>query len=318
MTGFTPVPRWTTNPRPGVQEHEVRIPGGVIASLRRLANDLAVPLSSVLLTAHAKVLGALAGEREVCTGYASRTGAPLPLRMTLGPCSWREALLETARAESELLAHGELPLAEPPFETVFAAAAGAGELAEGVVLLAAFVEQDGLALRLRYRTDVLDADCAARIAGYHVTALSLVATDPDAEHARQTLLSREELRLQTHGLAGRRRELPDALAHELFEERARAHPDAIAAVHGDRRLTYRELNSRANQIARALLARGLARESVVGVVTERNLDWMSSVLAIFKAGGAYLPIEPHFPAYRICRSLSRAGCRVVLTERSGT
>src|SRR3954452_4456525 len=122
MTGFTPVPRWTTSPVPGVQEHEVRIPGGVIA-LRRLANDLAVPLSSVLLTAHAKVLGALAGETEVWTGYAAGTGAPLPLRMTLGPRSWREALLETARAESELLAHGELPLAEPSFETVFAAAA---------------------------------------------------------------------------------------------------------------------------------------------------------------------------------------------------
>src|SRR5262245_51847592 len=129
MTGFTPVPRWTTNPVPGVQEHEVRIPGGVIASLRRLANDLAVPLSSVLLTAHAKVLGALAGDREVCTGYAPRTGAPLPLRMTLGPRSWREALLETARAESELLARVELPLAGPAFETVFAAAAGAGDLA---------------------------------------------------------------------------------------------------------------------------------------------------------------------------------------------
>src|SRR3954447_22622040 len=135
MTGFTPVPRWTTSPVPGVQEHEVRIPGGVIASLRRLANDLAVPLSSVLLTAHAKVLGALVGETEVWTGYAAGTGAPLPLRITPAARSWREAVLEIARAESELLANGEPPLPEPPFETVFAAAVGAGELAEGVVLL---------------------------------------------------------------------------------------------------------------------------------------------------------------------------------------
>src|SRR5207247_4924370 len=50
----------------------------------------------------------------------------------------------------------------------------------------------------------------------------------------------------------------------------------------------------------------------------RNLDWMTAVLAIFKAGGAYLPIEPHFPAERIARTLSRAGCRLVLTERGST
>src|SRR6059036_386185 len=116
-------------------------------------------------------------------------------------------------------------------------------------------------------------------------------------------------------LTGPSRKLPDRRAHEVFEDQARARPDAIAAVHASRHLTYGELNARANQVARALLARGLTREGVVGVVTERNLDWMTAVLAIFKAGGAYLPIEPHFPADRIARMLSRAGCRLVLTER---
>jgi amino acid adenylation domain-containing protein len=180
------------------------------------------------------------------------------------------------------------------------------------------VERNGLVLRLRYKTDVLDAECAARISGYHLTALALIATDPDSEHARQTLLSSEELCFQLHGLAGRQRELPDRRVHELFEARVRAHPDAVAALHGDTQRTYRELNARANQLARALLARGLAREGVVGVVTERNLDWMTAVLAIFKAGAAYLPIEPHFPADRIARTLSRADCRFVLTERGST
>src|SRR3989441_12692471 len=119
-------------------------------------------------------------------------------------------------------------------------------------------------------------------------------------------------------LAGRSRKLPDRRAHEIFEDQARARPDTIAALHGSRQLTYGELNARANRVARALLARGLAREGVVGVVTERNLDWMAAVLAIFKAGGAYLPIEPHFPADRIARTLSRADCRLVLTERGST
>src|SRR2546427_2515314 len=119
-------------------------------------------------------------------------------------------------------------------------------------------------------------------------------------------------------LTGPSRKLPDRRAHEVFEDQARARPDAIAAMHGSRQLTYGELNARANRVARALLARGLTREGVVGVVTERNLDWMTAVLAIFKAGGAYLPIEPHFPAERIARTLSRAGCRLVLPERGST
>src|SRR2546422_115664 len=327
--GFTAVPRWTLDPVPGIAEHEAKICNEVVAALRRLADELAVPLSSVLLTAHAKVLGALSGEREVSIGYAAVEGSPsLPCRMTTEPHSWRAVLLETHRAESELRSHKDFPvndlrremgLIKPLFETVFSFTPGDGaELAEETVVWSGFSEQDGLVLRLRYRTDVLDADCAARIAGYHVTALALIAADPDAEHARQTLLSAEELHFQLHGLAGPRRKLPDCRAHELFEERARVHPDAIAAEHGNRRWTYRELNAHANQLARALLARGLSREGVVAVVTERNLDWIAAMLAIFKAGGAYLPIEPHFPADRIARTLSRAGCRLVLTERGST
>jgi amino acid adenylation domain-containing protein len=313
MSGFTIVPRWTLKPVPGIGEHEVRIPDELMAASRRLANDLAVPLSSVLLTAHAKTLGALSGEREVCTGCAVAGGPPSPCRLSIEPGSWRALVLQTRRAEREIRATG------PPFETVFDPASDAeGEFHGDTVLWVGIREHDGMALRLRYKTDVLDSESAARIAGYHLTALSLIAADPDAEHERQSLLSAEELSLQVHGLAGPRRTLPNALAHELFEERARACPDAIAVAHGDRQLTYRELNARVNQLARALVARGLPREGVVGVVTERNLDWATAVLAIFKAGGAYLPFELHFPADRIATMLSRAGCRLVLTERVST
>src|SRR6266581_4772359 len=260
--GSTVLPRWTLNPVPGVHEHEATIPDELVAALRRLANELAVPLSSVLLTAHAKVLGALSGEREVCTGYAVEGRSPLLCRMTTEPHSWRAMLLETNRAESELLSHKDFPvddlrrelgLIKPLFETVFALTAGDGvELAEETVLRVGFVEHDGLVLRLRYKTYVLDADSAARIAGYHVTALAFIAGDPDAEHARQSLLSAEELHFQINALGGPRRKLPDRRVHELFEERVRAHPDAIAAVHANRQWTYRELNAHANQVARAL------------------------------------------------------------------
>ncbi len=175
-----------------------------------------------------------------------------------------------------------------------------------------------LALRLRYRSDALDAEAAERIAGYHVAALELMVADPDGDHSRQSLLSAAEVRHQVEGLAGPRRELPDRRVHELFEARARANPEALAASDGEREWTYGELNARANRLSRALLARGLRGEGVVGVVTERNLDWMAAVLAVFKAGGAYLPIEPQFPADRIAATLSRAGSDLVLAEAGST
>jgi amino acid adenylation domain-containing protein len=327
--GFTAIPRWTLEPGGGVGEYEARIPDELLAALRRRADELEVSFGSVLLAAHAKVLAALSGEREVSTGYAAAEGrSPLPCLMTIGPDTWRAVLLETHRAERELLFHKDFPLAalrrelgltRPLFEAVFDPTDHDGDdLPEATVLRVGFRERDGFVLRLRYRKDVLDRDSAARIAGYHLTALASIAADPDAEHERQSLLSAEELEFQLHGLAGPRASLPDRRIHELFEEQVRAHPDAIAAVLGESQWTYRKLNSRANQLARALLARGLDREGVVAVVTERNLNWMAAVLAIFKAGGAYLPMEPRFPAERFTRTFRRAGCRLVLTERGST
>jgi amino acid adenylation domain-containing protein len=327
--GSTAIPRWTLDPVLGVVEHEAPIPGAVVAAVRRLADEVAVPLGSVLLAAHAKVLAALSGEREVATGYVAVAGRrPLPCRLTTGPGSWRTLLADIHRVESALVVHSDFPvddlkhelgLTEPSFETVFDPTGAGGDLAEDTVLWVGISRQGGrLVLRLRYQSDVIDADYAARIAGYHLTALALIAADPDAEHGRQSLLSAEEVHFQLDGLAGPRRELPDRRVHELFEQRVEAYPDAVAAVHGDRQWTYREVNARANRLGRALVARGLRREGVVAVVMERNLDWMAAVLAIFKAGGVYLPLEPHFPAGRIATTLSRAGCGLVLTERGST
>ena len=329
---FTAIPRWVREPVAGVLEHEVAIPGDLVAALRRRAEESAASLSSVLLAGHAKVLAALSGEREVGTGYVSvEGGRALPCRLSTEPESWLMLLHEAQRVESELLAHEDFPVEDlrrelgptgPAFETVFDPALGVeggGELAEDTVLRAGVGVRGGqLVLRLAFRTEVLGADAAARIAGYYLTALALIAADPHAEHRRASLLSADELRFQLDGLAGPRRELPDRRFHELFEQRVAAHPDAVAAVHGDRWWTYRELNAHANQIGRALLARGLRREGVVAVVTERNLDWMAAVLAIFKAGGVYLPIEPHFPADRIATTLSRAEAQLVLTELGST
>ncbi|MFF3465073.1 amino acid adenylation domain-containing protein [Streptomyces sp. NPDC002619] len=327
--GFTAVPRWVREPVAGVAEYEAAVPDDVLRAVRELAHELRVPASAVLLAAHAKVLAALSGEQDVVTGYhAGERGDPLPCRLTVVPGSWRALVSAVGDAEAELLAHRAFPVAElrreltvagPSYEVVFDPADTEGGLADDAVLGVGWSDEGGrTGLRLRYRKQALDAGCAARIGGYHLAALRLMAADADAEHTTQSLLSADEVGEQLEGLAGPRRTLPRGRVHELFEERVRAHPEAVAAVHGDQQWTYGQLNAHANQLARALLDRGLSREDVVAVVTERDLDWLAAVLAVFKAGGAYLPIEPHFPPERVRTTLSRAGCRIVLTEPGST
>ncbi|MYW14396.1 amino acid adenylation domain-containing protein [Streptomyces sp. SID2955] len=327
--GVTAAPRWVREPVPGTLEQEVEVPDDVATSVRALVRRSSLPLSSVLLAAHAKVLAALSGEREVVTGYTAGVGGePLPCRLEVPPGSWRALVSAAEHAEAEVLAHREFPVArlrrelgvdEPSYEVVFGPMGADEAHADDGVLHVRWCDRGGrLVLRLRCRTDALDADGAMRIGGYHLKALRLLAAGPDSDHTQQSLLSAGEVREQLEGLAGPRRPLPDARAHELFEQRVRAHPHAVAAVHGDVEWTYGELNARANRLARALLARGLGREGVVAVVTERNLDWLAATLAVFKAGGVYLPIEPHFPAGRIAAMLTRADCRLVLTESGST
>jgi amino acid adenylation domain-containing protein len=320
--GTTTIPRWTRQPVPGVAEHMVPIPDDVLAALVAAA----VPAGAATLAAHAAVLAALTGEREVATGYltAHRT---LPCRLSTGAGSWRALLQQARRAEAELLAHSDFPVAElqrelrvgPVTDTEFVLDDVDTDLAAETVLRVQVVSASRRpALRLRYRLHAFDAAAAARIAGYHLTALAQLVTDPDADPGQADLLSEPERRFQLDGLAGPERELPDRRFHELFEERVRRHPDAVAAVLGEQHWTYRELNARANRLARALLARGLGREGVVAVATERTLDWTAAVIAIFKAGGVYLPIEPHLPARRIADTLARAECALVLTEPGST
>ncbi|MES4903976.1 MULTISPECIES: amino acid adenylation domain-containing protein [unclassified Streptomyces] len=338
------IPRWRSEPRqadtPTTTEYECLVPADTGQGLGALAARLGVPVGSVLLAAHAKVLAALCGEQEVLTGYAApgSGGRLRPCALPVAEGAWRQLVLAADRAAApgsgaEATSAGyEVALdlsaldgtaglgAAPPvvlriaFDTEPARQQGRGTAREPGL------EQDGPRLRLRLfgRAEVLDLPYARRIAGYLLTALELMAADDTAEHHRARLLGPEELAYQIDGLAGPRRELPDRRVHELFEERVRLHPDRVAAVHDGTEWTYDALNRRANRIAHELLDRGLEREDVVAVVTERNLEWLATVLAVFKAGGVYLPVEPHFPAHRIAAMLSRSDCRCVLTEYGST
>lgn len=324
--GRTVLPRWTSAAGPGVAMYEIAVPRPLIDTLRDLADDMHVSVVSIVIAAHAKVLAALTGEREIVTGFIAEPDAPpLPFRVSTRSVTWRDLILECNQIESDVRRHKDVRIVETmhalgfeqsPFETVFDQFDPDRGLEDEAVLRVSVMETGRL--RLHYRRDAFDAEYIARAAGYHLSALTSIATDPDAGHASSSLLSPVEYERQLRGLDGPVKDLPDHRFHELFEQRVRIHPDAIAAAEGGRRWTYQELNARANQLARMLRSRRVRPSHVVAVVTERNLDWMAAVLAIFKAGAVYLPIEPHFPPDRIARTLSRAGCTMVMTEPGST
>ncbi|MFD0249899.1 amino acid adenylation domain-containing protein [Streptomyces sp. NPDC127113] len=316
-TGTTAVPRWTRTPVPGTAEHVVTLPDALTAALRRRAGELGVPPTAIVLAAHAKVLSLLSGDRTVRAGHRTSGAGPLPWELTIRPGTWGDLVHAARRAAP---APTTRPAPAPVFEAVLDPAGDAPTaLPDGSVLAVTAGERDGRrVLRLRYRTDTLDADCAARIGGYHLAALEQIAADPGTPHDRRTLLSPDEVRHQLDGLAGPRRDLPDRRVHELFEERVRIHPEAVAVVHRDRHWTYRELDTRANRLAHALLADGVRPEDVVAVATERDLNWTAAVLAVLKAGAAYLPVDPHYPPDRMTTMLGRADCHLVLTEPGST
>ncbi len=325
--GITTVPRWTINPSSKVFNYEEKISNDLFAGLQSLAKESALSLETLLLASHAKVLAALSGEANVTTGYVlDSDDQVLPCRMAIKPGSWRDMLRAIHDGLLEMQLHSEFPIeelakelnvTEQAFETIFCSTAKVGPLDKNAVLSVSYSHiGEALTFHMEYLGEALDAPSAERISGYHLKALTLMVADSDAEHSKQCLLSSEELHYQIEGLTGAKIELPEARLHELFEQRALKQPDTIAGVCGNIQWTYGELNERANRLGHSLLAYGLdpEKEQVVAVVTERNLDWLASVLAIFKAGGVYLPIEPHFPTDRIARMLTRAECKLALSE----
>ena len=105
--------------------------------------------------------------------------------------------------------------------------------------------------------------------------------------------------------------------HELFEAQVVRTPDAIAVIDGERRLSFGELNARANQLARRLVECGVGRDVPVGVCLERSAEMVIGLLAALKAGGCYLPLDPDYPAERLRRMIANGAPRVVLVDAVG-
>src|SRR5437868_5486137 len=99
---------------------------------------------------------------------------------------------------------------------------------------------------------------------------------------------------------------------QIFEDQVDKYPDSIAATYKDHSLTYQQLNIRSNQLAHTLINRGVGQEVIVSLLAERDIDLLTAILAVWKAGGAYLPIDPLSPPSRIAEIIRQSGSRLLL------
>ncbi len=157
----------------------------------------------------------------------------------------------------------------------------------------------GITIVWEYTTDLFDAETMQRWVAFYQNILAAMLADPEQRIDDLPLLSSEERELLLEERATEKREYPrEASVAELLEEQVKQRPEATAVVYEGKRLSYEQLNRRANRLARSLREKGVRAEGRVGICVERSLEMVIGIVGIVKAGGAYVPMEAGYPEER--------------------
>ncbi|MEI9989089.1 MAG: amino acid adenylation domain-containing protein [Rhizomicrobium sp.] len=167
--------------------------------------------------------------------------------------------------------------------------------------------------QLEFSTDLFDAPTVARLAGHFKTMLKSIAANPDARLSELQLLGDAELHKMLFEWNDTQMPIPPFCLHELFEQQAEQRPQAVAVADGAEMLTYRETNGRANRLAHRMLAMGVERGDLVCVCLERGTSLVVSLLAVLKAGAAYVPLDPGYPGERLAFMMADSGAKLLLS-----
>ncbi|HSF40969.1 MAG TPA: amino acid adenylation domain-containing protein [Thermoanaerobaculia bacterium] len=179
------------------------------------------------------------------------------------------------------------------------------------------VDQPGaLAGFLEYNTDLFDRATAARLLGSLRTLLAAAVAEPDRPLSLLSLLDESERTQILREWNDTAAPAPAACVHALFDRQVERSPEAVAVAADDETLTYRELQARANQLARHLRRLGVEPEGKVGLCLERCADLPVALLGVLKAGGTYVPLDPSYPRERLRFMLEDSGAAVVLTHEA--
>lgn len=336
---------------------EVPISDQISDGLKSLALSTAVPVKSVLLAAHMRVMSLLSGQSDVITCVVSNGRLEnldgervlglflnsLPFRLKLQGGAWTDLISHTFQAEQELLPYRRYPMAElkksrggqPLSETLFYFTHY--HIYQGLqkwnaeLLGTIYHEESSFPLVANFRIDPftshlhldLDYDCTQfsnnqmeEFAGYYTKVFTAMVNQPFERYETRCLLSTPEQHQLLVEWNSTRNDFPlKKCIHHLIEAQVERTPGEIAVIFEDQHLTYRQLNSRANQIARHLQKLGVGPEVRVGICVERNIKMLMGLLGILKAGGVYVPLDPAYPAERIAFMIEDSDMSVMLTQQ---
>ncbi|GIF17209.1 hypothetical protein Ate01nite_72410 [Actinoplanes teichomyceticus] len=322
LPGHVPGP-----PGPGTwQRVRCALPPEVVERLRRLATDRgAGPLHVCAAALHLVLTRYAAGQDIAVVTPAAARGADLvPLRPEAGATTLADLVGAVRAGHAAAAPHTERPFAvltqrlglSPDLARVVVADRGRPPRTPHTALVVhtAAAGSAGQPV-LEYRTDRLGDAAVQRLAGHLARVLTVAATDPGRPVAEVDILTDAERRDALAAARGPDRPVTAATWPQLVEAQARRTPDRPAVVAGDTTLDYATLDERANRLARLLVARGAAPETVVALALPRSADITVAQLAVGKAGAAFLPVDPAYPARRIALMLDDA--RPVVTVARG-
>ncbi|TFI51868.1 amino acid adenylation domain-containing protein [Mastigocladus laminosus UU774] len=181
------------------------------------------------------------------------------------------------------------------------------------------IDDQDTSVAVTFPKDAFHTNFIQRMLGHFQQILETVTAHPDCELSAIDMLTTAEREQLLTKWNNRGIQYPqDKCIHQLFEEQVEQNPDAIALVFADQKLTYKQLNERANQLAHYLQKLGVKPEILVGICLERSLDMVVGLLGILKAGGAYVPLDPSYPTERLSYLLEDTAVEVLLTQQSLT
>lgn len=289
-----------------------RISGRGRPELQRLIG----PLEN-MLALHTDVSGEpsfvdlLARVQEVTQGAFSRPDVPF------------EALVKQLHLERDLSRHPIFQItftlhdvaALPPFPAGMSLLMVESATQQFDLSVELVVKENKLETMFRYDPNLFDASTIERMAGHFRTLLESAAENPGVRISRMPLLTAAERQQLLVDWNDTRIEYPlDVPLHKFIEDQVEKTPDAVAVVYESEQLTYKQLNSRANQLAHRLKKSGVGPDILVAVCAERSLELVIALLSILKAGGAYVPFDPEYPKDRLETMLQDSDPPVVLTQ----
>jgi amino acid adenylation domain-containing protein len=175
--------------------------------------------------------------------------------------------------------------------------------------------EHGITALLKYNTDLFEAATAARLLNHLQTLLESAAANPDGRISQLEMVNHSELHQLLQWSHPSTSPAPARCLHHLFEQQASRAPSASALLYQEHSFSYALLNQRANQLAHHLISLGAAPDALIALCLERSTEMVVALLAVLKAGAAYLPLDPAYPEERLSFMLSDAQAGIIITQQ---